>query len=388
MLVAIILSFQVNAQNSCMLDPVNSNDCGSGFVSFSPVGENVFCEGSDVILQNNSSITDFEFFYIDWGDGQIDTIDNYDNISHAYDFIGLDRCEAGPEFNQFFCIVGVKSCAEGTTANFTQTVITVRLNPVAAFETPQQACVGIPFSPANNSCNGETFLWDFGNGQTSTEENPSFQYDAPGNYTITLNVTNACNTETTTRNIEVVPPPEALFSYTPTAPEDLCNPATVTFTNETVVGNTTWAIIPNDTLAWRFTDTTMNFSSRDIRVRFIQPGTYTVRLTATNACPEDVAEIELVINEAPRIQLNDISPSCDEITLTSTDIIDRLEGSIDNLQWTFENGSPGSATGETFGPITFASSGRIILNAESPCGNIERTVDVVVASTGSYCFWQ
>ncbi|WP_051605503.1 discoidin domain-containing protein [Sediminibacter sp. Hel_I_10] len=42
----------------------------------------------------------------------------------------------------------------------------------------------------NNSANGISYLWDFGDGTTSTEENPQHIYDGSGPYTVTLTVTN------------------------------------------------------------------------------------------------------------------------------------------------------------------------------------------------------
>ena len=34
--------------------------------------------------------------------------------------------------------------------------------------------------------NGASYLWDFGNGQTSTAFNPTFTYNAPGTYTVNV----------------------------------------------------------------------------------------------------------------------------------------------------------------------------------------------------------
>lgn len=40
----------------------------------------------------------------------------------------------------------------------------------------------------NKSLRATSYNWDFGNGQTSTEENPAVTYDQPGSYTVTLTV--------------------------------------------------------------------------------------------------------------------------------------------------------------------------------------------------------
>lgn len=45
----------------------------------------------------------------------------------------------------------------------------------------------------NNSVNAVSYRWDFGNGHTSTEAHPSYEYEIHGNYTITLTVIDANN---------------------------------------------------------------------------------------------------------------------------------------------------------------------------------------------------
>ncbi len=46
----------------------------------------------------------------------------------------------------------------------------------------------------NTSTGGNIYLWDFGDGNTSTEANPIHTYEADGTYTVTLTVTNAAGT--------------------------------------------------------------------------------------------------------------------------------------------------------------------------------------------------
>jgi PKD repeat protein len=52
----------------------------------------------------------------------------------------------------------------------------------------------------NKSFNGNTYLWDFGDGTTSTETNPVHTYTEKGNYTVTLSVDGgSCGSETITK---------------------------------------------------------------------------------------------------------------------------------------------------------------------------------------------
>jgi uncharacterized surface protein with fasciclin (FAS1) repeats len=64
--------------------------------------------------------------------------------------------------------------------------------PEASFTyTANNQFIGTPISFTDQST-GEgtlTYLWDFGNGDTSTEQNPTYTYNAVGNYTVTLTVT-------------------------------------------------------------------------------------------------------------------------------------------------------------------------------------------------------
>lgn len=55
----------------------------------------------------------------------------------------------------------------------------------------------------NLSTKAQTFSWDFGNGQTSTSENPSVTYSANGNYTVSLIAQSPCDTDTMTTTLVI-----------------------------------------------------------------------------------------------------------------------------------------------------------------------------------------
>ena len=376
LLLSLFLSIPQAIRAQC---PCVSTQCGQLNVGFDPGGGVEFCEGQTITFKNTSDIG-FDFFIIDWTDGIIDTIRNYDEASHVYRIPDDELCNTS-SITFSICFVGVKNCAEGKSCASGTYDFAIKPRPLASFDAPEEICISEPLSLFNQSCNGETYEWDFGDGQTSTEENPSHTFSGGGTYTLRLKTKNSCGENDASRTIRVVEAPDAQFSFMPNAPEDLCNPATVQFDDQSPIGSTRWTITPADTLKWCFTDTAMRLSTDDIEVRFKQPGTYEVTLTARNACPADEQTEIIEILEKPVANLRNIPPSCDQVTLSAGDIINNIGGSISNLTWTFEGGNPATATGSTFGPVTFNRSGRIILNASSPCGNIERTKDVVVAST-------
>ncbi|SHI48826.1 PKD domain-containing protein [Aquimarina spongiae] len=71
--------------------------------------------------------------------------------------------------------------------------------PVANFEGTKMGCSLVEFK--NLSINRvNSYLWDFGDGNTSNEQNPSHTYETAGNYTVTLTVTNDVGANTNEKN--------------------------------------------------------------------------------------------------------------------------------------------------------------------------------------------
>lgn len=89
--------------------------------------------------------------------------------------------------------------ASGCTASVEVEVGYTNPLPVAAFNWFASGSV-VQFS--NLSTNGTSYSWDFGDGSTSTDQNPVHTYAAGGTYTVTLVVTNACGTDTITLVID------------------------------------------------------------------------------------------------------------------------------------------------------------------------------------------
>jgi len=96
--------------------------------------------------------------------------------------------------------------------------ITVEQLPVADFmPVPVSGCAPLSVQFQNNSTPGVSCIWDFGNGSTSAQFNPSVVFQSEGVYAVTLEVTTplGCkNTSTYSNAVVVHPKPVAGFSYT------------------------------------------------------------------------------------------------------------------------------------------------------------------------------
>jgi PKD repeat protein len=76
--------------------------------------------------------------------------------------------------------------------------------PTASFTSPNSVCQGTTVSFIDFSTNSpSTWAWNFGDGNTSNQQNPTHTYSVPGNYSVSLTVTNSAGTNTTAQNIVV-----------------------------------------------------------------------------------------------------------------------------------------------------------------------------------------
>jgi PKD repeat protein len=94
----------------------------------------------------------------------------------------------------------VSDVSTGCSDSETNEIIVDGATPVAAF-TYIATSLSVGFT--NTTATTGTYLWDFGDGNTSTLENPTNLYSAAGTYTVSLTVTNACGTNTVTQSITI-----------------------------------------------------------------------------------------------------------------------------------------------------------------------------------------
>lgn len=126
--------------------------------------------------------------------------------------------------------------------------------------------------------------WKFGDGGTSTEQNPTHIYANPGKYSVTLTVKSVLDSgfisQTVTKGYYITVgsalPPVAAYSANPLSGNA---PLTVSFTDQSTGAPTKWF--------WSFGDRTFSTQQSPSHT-YTKAGKYTVRLTVMNANGGDI----------------------------------------------------------------------------------------------------
>jgi PKD repeat protein len=118
-----------------------------------------------------------------------------------------------------------------------------------------------------------SWLWNFGDGGTSTDENPVHDYRVPGSYTVTLTVTNSYGSGSRTEPAYIAAGvlPSAQFAGVPREGQV---PLSVQFSDLSTGSPDKWA--------WNFGDGTGSVEKNPTHL-YLEPGDYSVALTVTNS---------------------------------------------------------------------------------------------------------
>jgi gliding motility-associated-like protein len=141
----------------------------------------------------------------------------------------------------------------------------------------------------NTSNGGQSFYWDFGDGNTSTTEHPTHQYQNPGIYNVMLIATdtNTCKGKDTVYLQVIIPTPP---DVTANQPPDIC-----------IGDTTTLSIIASGGISYSWSPAT-GLSCTNCPNPSANPAattTYTVTITDTNGC---TASDNVTITVIPNVQ--------------------------------------------------------------------------------------
>lgn len=159
--------------------------------------------------------------------------------------------------------------------------------PTASFLGQGRGCAPLEVSFTNTSLQGVSYHWSFGDGGTSTADNPVYMYNVPGVYTVTLVATGIggmTNTFTKVDSVVVHPRAMAFFTLQPT---EVAVPSQPVFTYNLSANASIYT--------WGFGDGTTSVELNPVHY-YQSSGTYDVSLIANNQwnCPDTFLVEELV----------------------------------------------------------------------------------------------
>jgi PKD repeat protein len=168
--------------------------------------------------------------------------------------------------------------------------------PVAAFiGTPTSGTAPLTVQFTGTSTGSPTsWSWVFGDGNSSTVQNPSFTYTIPGTWTVSLTATNSFGSNITTIAGYITvssstSAPVASFIGSPTLGTA---PLTVQFNDTSSGSPTSWL--------WSFGDGSSS-TDQNPSYTYVIPGSYTVSLTATNSVNSNISTYENYITVSQEV---------------------------------------------------------------------------------------
>jgi M6 family metalloprotease-like protein len=169
-------------------------------------------------------------------------------------------------------LTGSNCCGAGVA----QQSFPVYAQPIASFNaSPTQVLIGVDVTFTNTSQAADTYLWEFGDGMTSTLTNPSHSYSSPGDAVVELTAFSQCGSTTVTQTISIYASVAA--GFTPgTLQAKVGQPVQFTNTSQNA-----------DTYLWEFGDGIGTSTELHPTYAYSQTGWYTVTLTAANPVSMD-----------------------------------------------------------------------------------------------------
>jgi gliding motility-associated-like protein len=308
--------------------------------SFAPSAPS--CEKQSITFTDQSSAATSTIIKWTWnfGDATPPVIRNNGSpVTHTYQAAGTYNVTLQVETSS-----GCKSTV------FTMPV-TINPKPKADFVLPAGICLPngtAQFTDQSTIPDGTqsqfTYLWDFGDGNTSTDKNPVHSYSGVGPYTVKLTVTsnNGCVHDTSKVLSTIFAQPDAIF----TAPAEVCLTDSAVFADQSTAANSTvtqWF--------WDFGDATTS-NLQNPKKRWSAPGTYTVKLYIKSGagCNSDTMSKQVVVNPLPTASFNVSAPGCQgkSVSFTSTAVANA--GTLVKWNWNFGDNTSSSVNNSN--PVT------------------------------------
>ena len=197
----------------------------------------------------------------------------------------------------------------------TENVVVYPLPSISFSSNVTSGCGEVSTQFSNNTLNGNTYVWNFGDGSNSSQYAPAHNFYTPGNYTISLSSVSisGCNSADSIIGMIIVNPiPIATFTAS-----DVCLGDAVNFLNHSIGNGAT--LTGTD---WNFGDGSGTSSDLNPIYFYSSAGTFNAELIVfnTTGC-SDTSEQQLIVKSSPDVQFTTNSqPACDSFTVNITNV--------------------------------------------------------------------
>ena len=232
--------------------------------------------------------------------------------------------------------------------------------PVADFNFEVSGLKAI-FTDASTG-NPTTRLWEFGDGNTSNEVSPTYEYRAAGTYTVKLTATNAGGSTSKSKFVTVMSGPPLVASFTYSA-----NGLTVLFTDTSTGGPTSWQ--------WDFGDGTPFDARQNPQHVYARAGTYIVFLTVRGPGSQSATTSQFLTVGGP-------APVADftfETNALKAIFTDTSTNSPTSWKWNFGDGSAEDTSQNPTHTYGAAGTYEVTLTATNVSGATSKTKFVTVS---------
>jgi len=303
---------EVTSANGCVSTMENNITVYPEILSDFSMSDDTICSGESVML---STLPGAFRYYWSYGDGQAEYGSNV--INHIY----VNATTSPVTYDVTLTTESFFGCTSTTTM------------PLVVYPTPVPAFTATPVSqtfPAatvsfTNGTNAGTWtwLWDFDDGNSSVDISPVHTYTAPGEFEVSLTVSNGVCTEQVVHNVSVLPtPPIAAFDSIPSG----CAPWSININNTSQYATS---------YHWDFGD---GYTSQAMNpsYTYVQAGTYRITLTVTGPGGTDTESRIVNVYPSPRAYF-EVSPSKVYVNDEQVRLYNLTEGG-DTFVWEFGDG--------------------------------------------------
>ena len=224
--------------------------------------------------------------------------------------------------------------------------------------------------------NSMTYVWDFGDGGSSTATNPIHIYTVGGPFLVILTATSTagCKNDSSIQFTNIYTQPKAGFKYSPLT---TCTGDSITFSDTTkVLGSTVTEWF------WKFSDGTISNLKNPGKRFSIDTVTVMLYIKTAAGCYSDTTTKVIIFNKLPKAQFNITGTSCQGQTFTLNDQSIANSGVLTNWYWYFGNGSSASLTNpnpftkkfDTLGTYTI----KLVVKNDKGCKSDTARIPVIV----------